>query len=61
MRFLRKKLGVKEHESVFCYLGNVFSPSLDEVVGNLFTVSDDLTCLTVLKYVTSVSKADDTS
>ena len=39
VRFLRKKLGVKDHESVFCYIGNVFSPSLDEGVGNLWTVS----------------------
>jgi ubiquitin-like protein ATG12 len=38
VRFLRKKLGVKEHESVFCYVGSVFSPALDEGVGNLWTV-----------------------
>ncbi|KAF1956879.1 ubiquitin-like protein ATG12 [Byssothecium circinans] len=36
VRSLRKKLGVKEHESVFCYIGNVFSPALDEVVANLW-------------------------
>lgn len=39
VRSLRKKLGVKEHESVFCYVGNVFSPALDEGVGNLWSVS----------------------
>ncbi|KAF2657904.1 putative autophagy protein Apg12 [Lophiostoma macrostomum CBS 122681] len=37
VRFLRNKLRVAEHESVFCYIGNVFSPSLDEGVGNLWT------------------------
>lgn len=37
--FLRKKLGVKESESVFCYVGSVFSPSLDEGIANLWTVS----------------------
>jgi ubiquitin-like protein ATG12 len=41
VRFLRKKLGVKEHESVFCYVGSVFAPALDESVMNLWTVSDD--------------------
>ncbi|KAJ4371371.1 Ubiquitin-like protein [Neocucurbitaria cava] len=39
VRFLRKKLGVLQHESVFCYVGSVFSPALDEGVGNLWTVS----------------------
>ncbi|KAF2277145.1 ubiquitin-like protein ATG12 [Westerdykella ornata] len=37
VRFLRRKLAVKEHESVFCYIGNVFSPALDENVGNLWS------------------------
>ncbi|EMD68305.1 hypothetical protein COCSADRAFT_79526 [Bipolaris sorokiniana ND90Pr] len=37
VRFLRKRLGVKEHESVFCYVGSVFSPGLDEGVGNLWS------------------------
>ncbi|KAJ4402869.1 Ubiquitin-like protein [Didymella pomorum] len=37
VRFLRKRLGAKEHESVFCYVGSVFSPALDEGVGNLWT------------------------
>jgi ubiquitin-like protein ATG12 len=36
VRFLRKRLGVKEHESVFCYVGSVFAPALDEGVGNLW-------------------------
>ncbi|KAF2116158.1 ubiquitin-like autophagy protein Apg12-domain-containing protein [Lophiotrema nucula] len=42
---LRKKLKVKPHESVHCYVGNVFSPSLDEVVINLwncFKSNDEL-------------------
>ncbi|KAF2690003.1 ubiquitin-like protein ATG12 [Lentithecium fluviatile CBS 122367] len=34
--YIRKKLGVKPHESVFCYIGNVFAPGLDEGVGNLW-------------------------
>ncbi|KAF2830563.1 APG12-domain-containing protein [Ophiobolus disseminans] len=37
VRFLRKRLGTKEHESVFCYVGSVFAPALDEGVGNLWT------------------------
>ncbi|KAF2739701.1 ubiquitin-like protein ATG12 [Polyplosphaeria fusca] len=37
VRFVRKRLGVREAESVFCYIGNVFSPSLDESVGNLWS------------------------
>ncbi|KAH7350461.1 ubiquitin-like protein ATG12 [Pyrenochaeta sp. MPI-SDFR-AT-0127] len=37
VRFLRKRLAVKEHEGVFCYVGSVFAPALDEVVGNLWT------------------------
>jgi ubiquitin-like protein ATG12 len=44
VRFLRKRLGVKEHESVFCYIGSVFSPALDEGVGNLWTVSIQNAC-----------------
>ncbi|ORY12880.1 ubiquitin-like autophagy protein Apg12-domain-containing protein [Clohesyomyces aquaticus] len=45
VRFLRRKLGVKDSDSVFCYVGNVFSPSLDEGVGNLwscFKTNDEL-------------------
>jgi ubiquitin-like protein ATG12 len=37
--YIRRKLGVKPHESVFCYVGNVFAPGLDEGVGNLWRVS----------------------
>lgn len=37
VRFLRRRLGIKEHESVFCYVGSVFSPGLDEGVGNLWS------------------------
>ena len=32
-------MGLKEHESVFCYVNSVFSPALDEGVGNLYRVS----------------------
>lgn len=48
VRFLRKKLNLKDHESVFCYVNSVFSPSLDEGVGNLWRVSFSccLLCLT---------------
>ena len=35
---LRKKLGVSPKDSVFCYVNSVFSPGLDEVVGNLWRV-----------------------
>ncbi|KAF2135891.1 uncharacterized protein K452DRAFT_238522 [Aplosporella prunicola CBS 121167] len=36
VRFLRRKLGVKDHESVFCYVNSVFAPGLDEGLGNLW-------------------------
>ncbi|KAH9864423.1 Ubiquitin-like protein, partial [Plenodomus biglobosus] len=36
VRFLRKRLGLAQHQSVFCYVGNVFAPGLDEGVGNLW-------------------------
>lgn len=39
VNFLRKRLGVKQGESVFCYVNSVFAPSGDEVVGNLWRVS----------------------
>jgi ubiquitin-like protein ATG12 len=39
VRFLRRKLGLKAGESVFCYVGSVFAPGLDEGVGGLWTVS----------------------
>ncbi|KAF2203587.1 autophagy protein 12 [Delitschia confertaspora ATCC 74209] len=45
LRFLRKKLGVREQESVFCYVNNVFAPALDEGVGELwrcFRVGEEL-------------------
>jgi ubiquitin-like protein ATG12 len=38
VRFLRKKLALKDHESVFCYVNSVFAPGLDEGVGNLWRV-----------------------
>ncbi|KAL2354948.1 ubiquitin-like autophagy protein Apg12-domain-containing protein [Cryomyces antarcticus] len=38
IKFLRRKLAaaLREHESVFCYINNVFAPSPDENVGNLW-------------------------
>ncbi|KAK5136743.1 Ubiquitin-like protein [Meristemomyces frigidus] len=45
VRFLRRKLKLKDHESVFCYVNAVFAPGLDEGVGNLwrcFKVGDEL-------------------
>ncbi|KAK4636087.1 Ubiquitin-like protein ATG12 [Fulvia fulva] len=45
VRFLRRKLGLKDSESVFCYVNSVFAPGLDEGVGNLwrcFKVGDEL-------------------
>lgn len=39
VRFLRKRLQVKDSESVFCYVNSVFAPGLDEGVGNLWRVS----------------------
>jgi len=39
--FLRKKLRVKETESVFLYVNSVFAPSLDEIVGNLWQVREE--------------------
>ncbi|KAF4554300.1 putative ubiquitin-like autophagy protein Apg12 [Elsinoe fawcettii] len=45
VRFLRRKLQLKDHESVFCYVNSCFAPGLDEGVGNLwrcFKVGDEL-------------------
>lgn len=39
MRFLRRKLQLADHESVFCYVNSCFAPGLDEGVGNLWRVS----------------------
>ncbi|QKX58757.1 uncharacterized protein TRUGW13939_05884 [Talaromyces rugulosus] len=36
VNFLRKKLDCKETDSVFCYINNVFAPSLDEGIGGLW-------------------------
>ncbi len=40
VRFIRRRLGLKESEGVFCYVNSVFAPGLDEGVGNLWRVSD---------------------
>ncbi|KAK8244866.1 ubiquitin-like autophagy protein Apg12-domain-containing protein, partial [Phyllosticta capitalensis] len=45
VRFLRRRLGVHDSESVFCYVNSVFAPGLDEGVGNLwrcFKTKDEL-------------------
>ncbi|USW48185.1 Putative ubiquitin-like protein Atg12 [Septoria linicola] len=45
VRFLRRKLALNDHESVFCYVNSVFAPGLDEGVGNLwrcFKTGDEL-------------------
>jgi ubiquitin-like protein ATG12 len=36
IKFLRKKLQLRDHESIFCYVNQVFAPGLDEGVGNLW-------------------------
>ncbi|KAM5439825.1 Ubiquitin-like protein [Microsporum ferrugineum] len=43
VRFLRKKLGCKDTDSVFCYVNSVFAPGLDEGIGGLWRCfkSDD--------------------
>ncbi|KAK3984599.1 ubiquitin-like autophagy protein Apg12-domain-containing protein [Cladorrhinum sp. PSN332] len=38
---LRKKLKVKETDSVFLYVNSTFAPALDEVVGNLWRCFKD--------------------
>jgi ubiquitin-like protein ATG12 len=39
LKFLRKKVGVRDGDGLFCYVNSVFAPGLDEGVGNLFRVS----------------------
>jgi hypothetical protein len=38
LNFLRKKVGVREGDGLFCYVNSVFAPGLDEGVGNLYRV-----------------------
>lgn len=38
--YLRNILKVGDTDSVFLYINNTFAPSLDEVVGNLWQVSE---------------------
>jgi ubiquitin-like protein ATG12 len=43
--FLRKRLGLKDTDSIFVYVNSTFAPALDEEVGNLFKcfrVKDEL-------------------
>jgi len=45
VRFLRRRLGVRDSDSVFCYVNSVFAPGLDEGIGNLwrcFKTKDEL-------------------
>ena len=39
VRFLRRRLKIRDSEGVFCYLHNCWSPGLDESVGVLWDVS----------------------
>ena len=39
LNFLRKKVGIRDGDGLFCYVNSVFAPGLDEGVGNLFRVS----------------------
>ena len=39
VKFLRTRLRVQDTDSVFLYVNSVFAPSLDEIVGNLYSVS----------------------
>ncbi|OAL26942.1 hypothetical protein AYO22_03886 [Fonsecaea multimorphosa] len=36
LNFLRRKVGAKEGDGLFCYVNSVFAPGLDEGVGNLY-------------------------
>lgn len=36
LNFIRKRVGAKEGEGVFCYVNSTFAPQPDEVVGNLW-------------------------
>lgn len=51
MRFLRRKLGLKDCENVFCYVNSVFAPGLDEGVGNLWRVSEFLFLLLYFGFI----------
>lgn len=42
VKFLRKKLDCKDTDSVFCYVNSVFAPGLDEGVGGLWRVSNNI-------------------
>ncbi|KAF2098175.1 APG12-domain-containing protein [Rhizodiscina lignyota] len=45
IRNLRRRVGVREAESIFCYINQTFSPAPDEGVGNLwkcFKTNDEL-------------------
>ena len=38
INFVRKRIGAKDGEGVFCYVNSTFSPQPDELVGNLWRV-----------------------
>ena len=49
--YLRKTLKVQDTDSVFLYVNSTFAPALDEVVGNLWRVSCNFTCLCFLRFL----------
>lgn len=38
INFVRKRIGAKDSEGVYCYVNSTFSPHPDELVGNLWRV-----------------------
>lgn len=56
VRYLRRKLKCKDTDSVFLYVNSVFAPSLDEVVGNLHQVRED-----ILRNVSRLTSEDSVS
>lgn len=48
--WLRKKLKVKDTDSVFLYVNSAFAPSLDEVMGNLHGCFKDMNDQLIVSY-----------
>lgn len=42
INFVRKKIGAKDSDGVYCYVNSTFSPHPDELVGNLWRVRGTL-------------------
>jgi len=57
LNFLRKKVGLKEGDGLFCYVNSVFAPGLDEGVGNLYRVSLRLSFLPNQELFSSFARA----